>query len=268
VPRVVTLHDITPLLFPAFHPCISVLGYRLLLRPSIRAANRVIVDATSTADDLLRHGIADQKRVTVVPLGVAERFRAGVRTDTFAQRYALSRPYVLSVGVFEPRKNLGVLIAALDRLRRDGDDVDLVLAGRDGWRWHDPLADAANAHLRPHVHILRNVPDADLPELYGRAAAFAYPSLYEGFGLPVLEAMACGTPVVAANRSSLPEVCGDAALLTDPTDAAALANRLHAAITDAPLRQRLVTAGRERARMFSWQRTAERTLNVYEQVVG
>jgi glycosyltransferase involved in cell wall biosynthesis len=266
--RVVTLHDITPLLFPTFHPWKSVVGYRLLLRPSIRAADRVIVDATNTGADLERHRITDTSHVTVIPLGVAECFRPGVRSESFAHRYHFPRPFVLSVGVFEPRKNHHVLLAVLDRLHQRGDDVDLVLCGRDGWRWRDPLDDPAYAHLRARLHVLRNVPDADLPELYGRAAAFAYPSLYEGFGLPVLEAMACGTPVVASNRSSIPEVAGSAARLVDPTDVVALAEQLHQVVNDGALRQRLIADGLAWARTFTWQRTAERTLAVYHQVVS
>jgi glycosyltransferase involved in cell wall biosynthesis len=264
--RVVTLHDITPLLYPRHHPRRSVLGYRLLMRRSLGAADHIIVDAAHTADDLVTRGAAARERVSVIPLAAAERFKPGVRSELFSARYDLPERFILTVGVLEPRKNHACLLRALHRLHQRGEPIGLVIAGRDGWRWRDPLDDPAVSHLRPWVRIYRDVPDADLPELYGRAAVFAYPSLYEGFGLPVVEAMACGTPVVASHASSLPEVAGGAALLADPHDAADFAARLLTVLRDPALHSRLRAAGQARARTLTWQRTAELTREVYERV--
>lgn len=264
--RVVTLHDITPILYPDHHPRRSVLGYRALMRRSLSAADHIIVDAGHTADDLVRRGVAVPEKLSVIPLGVAGSFRPGLRSDGFAARYDLPDRFILTVGVLEPRKNHPALVAALRRLHQQGEPVGLVIVGRDGWRWKDPLADPALAHLRPWVRLYRDVPDADLPEFYARAAVFAYPSFYEGFGLPVLEAMASGTPVVASNASSLPEVVGSAALLADPHDAGDLAAKLLSVLRDAALHDRLRLAGLERSRRYTWRQTAERTRAVYERV--
>ena len=266
VRRVVTLHDLTPLLYPRYHPWQTVLGYRLLLRPALRRADRVLVDSAATRAEVVDAGLAPADRVTAIALGVGDGFRPGVRSDDFARRYDLPERFVLTVGVFEPRKNHALLVDALAALHARGEPVGLVIAGREGWGWQNPLDDPSRAHLRPWVRVLRNVPDADLPELYGRAAAFAYASLHEGFGLPLLEAMACGTPVVTSRSSSLPEVAGDAALLADPHDAASFADALRTILRDPALAARLVAAGAERARALSWRRTAERTLEVYESV--
>ncbi len=264
--RVVTLHDLTPLLFSSFHPPRRVIAYRLLARRALRAAGHIIVDAAHTAADLLARGWVADGRISVVPLGVAEHFRPGVRTADLPGRYDLPERYILTVGVLEPRKNHAGLLRALHHLHARGERISVVIVGRDGWRWRDPLAAPELAYLRPWVRVYRNVPDADLPELYGRAAVFAYPSLYEGFGLPVLEAMACGTPVVASHAASLPEVCGGAALLADPGDAEALAAQLLSALCDGRVRERLCAAGARRSRELTWRRTAERTLAVYERV--
>lgn len=264
--RVVTLHDITPLLYPRHHPRRSVLGYRMLMRRSLRAADHIIVDAAHTATDLFTRGAATAEKVSVIPLGVADQFTPGVRSAGFTSRYDLPDRFILTVGVLEPRKNHACLIHALQHLHRRGECIGLVIVGRDGWRWQDPLADPAAAHLRRWVRIYRNVPDADLPEFYGRAAVFAYPSLYEGFGLPVAEAMACGTPVVASHAASLPEVAGTAALLADPRDAADFAAKLLAVLQDPALRAQLSAAGRQRSRILCWRHTAERTRAVYERV--
>ncbi|HVO25463.1 MAG TPA: glycosyltransferase family 1 protein [Candidatus Margulisiibacteriota bacterium] len=266
--RVVTLHDLTPLLFPRLHPWRRVLGFRLLLRPALRRAHHVIVDSAHTRADLIQRGVVSTHKVTVVPLGTNQDFARSARTDGFQHRYDVPERYILNVGVLEPRKNHALLIAALRRLHDSGERVGLVIVGRDGWRWRDPRLQADAATLRPWVRIYRDVPDADLAEFYRRALAFAYPSLYEGFGLPVLEAMACGTPVVASRTSSLPEVFGDAALLADPTDTTEFAAQLLQVLRQPALRARLIAAGQERAAHLTWQRTAEQTLAVYQRVCG
>ncbi len=266
VRRVVTLHDLTPLLFPRQHPWKSVVGYRLLLRRSLRAADHVIVDSSNTRTDLLTRGLVADGNVSVIPLGVDDAFRRQSPTADFARRYDLPERFILTVGVLEPRKNHALLVRALGRLHEHGERVGLVIVGRDGWRWTDPVDNAGAAHLRDWVRIFRNVPDRDLPELYTRASVFAYPSLYEGFGLPVLEAMACGTPVVTSTTSSLAEVAGGAALLTDPTDVDDVSDKLLAALRDPVLRARLSAAGDRQAAQHSWRRTATETLAVYRRV--
>jgi len=170
--------------------------------------------------------------------------------------------------VLEPRKNHIILFEALRYLRERGESVDLVVIGREGWHWTSPLTRPEFQSLTPWVKIIADVPDADLVEFYNRAAVFAYPSWYEGFGLPVLEAMACGTPVVCSSASALPEAGGDAALYADPHDSAAFAAQLSQVLADGALRRRMVDAGIRWARQFSWRRTAEETIAVYQSVCG
>ncbi len=268
VKRVATLHDLTPLLFPQLHPRSRVLGYRALARYSLRRCDRVIVYSANTRRDLLNRGMVAQGAIVNIPLGVNPAFKRVTGTTSFAPRYQLTRPFILTVGVLEPRKNHVLLFEVLRRLRERGEQIDLVIIGRPGWRWRNPLAQPQFKALGPWVRIYEDVPDADLVEFYNRAAVFAYPSLYEGFGLPILEAMACGTPVVSATGSSLPEVAGDAALYADSRDAEGFAGQVARVLRDPALRAQMVEAGLRRAREFSWRRTAEQTLAVYRSVCG
>lgn len=266
--RVVTLHDLTPLLYPRFHPPRRVWGYRLLLRRALRAADRIIVDSRTTLTDLVERGLAPRSKVVEIALGVADRFRHAVMSADFAGRYDLPARFILSVGVLEPRKNHALLFEVLHRLHQCGEQIGLVIAGRQGWGWSDPLSRPALAHLRPWVRIFRDVPDADLPEFYLRAELFAYPSFYEGFGLPITEAMACSTPAVLSKVSSLLEVAGDAALFADPASAEDFTTRILSVLRDPALRRRLIEAGKRRVEPLTWRRTAERTLEVYQSVCG
>ena len=184
----------------------------------------------------------------------------------FRARYGLPDRFILYLGTLEPRKNVPRLLEAYARLRRGGEAPMLVLAGPRGWRHAAIDARVAALGLGDAVRFLGYVPASDLPLCYNAASVFVYPSLYEGLGLPPLEALACGTPVVASNASSLPEALGDAALLVDPRDPAALAGALAAALADEPLRGRLRAAGFAQARRFSWRRMAEQTLAVYHGV--
>lgn len=234
---------------------------------SVKAADHVLADSQATKDDLIAlYGVAPSK-ITVLLSGVDARFghvedqqaRATVR-----QQYRIpDRPYIFSVGTVQPRKNYTRLIQALARLRAAGHDIDLVIAGGRGWL-EDPIYAAIQEQkLSEHVHFIGFAGDADLPALYSDAACVALPSLYEGFGLPVLEAMACGTPVVTSNLSSLPEVAGDATLLIDPLDLDALVHALERLLTDSALRERMITAGTQRTAQFTWERSAAQLRDIY-----
>ncbi len=268
IKRVATLHDLTPLLFPHLHPWRRVLGFRLLARASLRRCDRIIVYSANTRRDLLNGRMAMDDAVVNIPVGVNPGLRPGVATEDFLRRYQLPRPFILTVGVLEPRKNHIILFEALRHLRERGEDVSLVVIGREGWHWSNPLARPQFQALAPWVQVIADLPDADLAEFYNRAAVLAYPSLYEGFGLPVLEAMACGTPVVCSSASALPEAGGDAALYADPHDPIAFADQLSRVLTDSALRHRMVEAGLRRARQFSWRRSAEQTIALYQSVCG
>jgi glycosyltransferase involved in cell wall biosynthesis len=263
LPSVVTVHDLGYRYFPGAHPARQRRYLDWSTRFSARAATHVLADSVATQRDLTHFYGVHPAKISVVYPGRDETL---VRVDPAAvrARYGLSPDYLLHVGTLQPRKNLIRLMEAAGTLRPRWPGLQLVLAGQPGWQSAPILALArANADW---VRLLDYVPDADLPGLYSGARAFVFPSLYEGFGFPVLEAMACGTPVVCANTSSLPEVAGEAALLVDPEDTSALAGALVRLLEAAALRERLIAMGLEQVRRFSWARAASETLNILAQV--
>ena len=262
---VTTVHDLVPLRLPTLVPARHRWAVRTLLGAALRRAQRVIAVSETTRGEILGRYHLPPDRVVVVPEAAAPHFRPPSPSALAATRtrYGLSRPYVLFVGFLEPKKNLGVLLEAVAALRRAGawGDTELIVVGAPGWG-PDPVTRAHALGLGEVVRFVGAVADAELPALYGGALAFAFPSLWEGFGLPALEAMASGAPVVASNRGALPEVTAGAALLVDP-DPQPLAEALAQLLTDPPLRERLRLAGLARAAEFSWERTARETLRVY-----
>jgi glycosyltransferase involved in cell wall biosynthesis len=262
---VTTVHDLVPLRLPALVPARHRWAVRCLLGSAVRRARRVIAVSETTRHEVLARYRLPPERVVVVPEAAAAHFTAVTpeAREAVRRRYRLERPYVLFVGYLEPKKNLPVLLEAVARLRRGGEwgETELLVVGARGWG-PDPAALARILRLDGAVRFLGPAPDADLPALYSGALAFAFPSLWEGFGLPVLEAMAAGAPVLASNRGALPELAGDAALLVEPR-VAPLAEALGTLLGDPALRARLRAAGRARAAAFSWERTARETLAVY-----
>lgn len=263
---VVTVHDLGYHVYPEMHPRRQRLYLEASTRWSVAAADQVIAVSQATRDDLASFYRTRAAKVVVVheaappPVIVAPAALANLR-----DRYALRRPYALFVGTLQPRKNVQRLAQAYAALARSGRaDFDLVLAGGPGWLSDDLVAGldalAADCGLRR----LGYVPDHDLPALYAGAHMFCFPSLYEGFGLPVLEAQSYGAPVMTANRSALPEIAGDAALYVDPTDVDAIAAAMLRLSQDEPLRQELIAAGYENVKRFSWTQAAAATLAVLE----
>jgi glycosyltransferase involved in cell wall biosynthesis len=206
------------------------------------------------------------EKITVHMLGVEPAFapQPPEQVALLREQYALPAGYVLFVGTFEPRKNIAGLLRAYRLLLDELPDTPpLVLAGRRGWLYEETFALIGELALEAHVHWVEDPPQPAMPALYTGASVFVLPSFYEGFGLPALEAMACGTPVVVAGRASLPEVVGDAGVLVDPDDVTSIAGGLRRALTDSALRERLARDGIARARAFTWQRTAEIVRDVY-----
>ena len=269
--QVVTIHDVVPLDHPEWLNPRFAAWYRFLIPRLARRVRHVIVDSDFTRRRLTAHsGISDGK-VTVIHCGVDARFSPQTQEAIAAARAALQLPagrYVLSVGSLEPRKNLGRLLSAWQRLLPElPPDIWLVLAGAKGKSL--VFAEVPELTCLPaRVHLTGYVPDDLLPALYAGAEAFVYPSVYEGFGLPPLEAMACGTPVIVGNRASLPEVVGDAGMMMDPYDVESIAAALMLLLTLADARNVLGARGRERAARFSWQATAEQTLAVLDRFAG
>ncbi len=267
---VATIHDLSFEHLPETFNRRSRAQLRLTVRRTARIASAVITPSEYSRRDLLEAYHLPPERVTVTPLSAAphlapvcdERERRRVR-----ELYGISGEYILAVGAIHPRKNLVRLIEAYADLRASRPQAklpQLVLVGKRGWLYGETLS-AVNRHsVNGDIRFTGYAREEDLPALYTDALCFVYPSYFEGFGLPVLEAMACGAPVVAGNRTSLPEVVGDAGLLVDPFDKGALSSAIGRLIDDAALRQKLRARGLERARHFSWRETARLTLEVYE----
>lgn len=261
--QVVTIHDAAPLDHPEWLNRRFAAWYRWLLPRLTRRVRRIIVPSEFTKSRLLDLTAVLPERVVVIPNGVDARFRPSPPDEIEATRAALGIPtprYVLSLASLEPRKNLDALLRAWALLRdRTPDDLWLVVAGAPGKRLVFP--DVPIGALPPRVHLTGRIDDRHLPALYSGALLFAYPSLYEGFGLPPLEAMACGAPVISSIRTSLPEVLGDAALLVEPNPEA-IAAAIERAVDNVPLRATLRVAGLARAAPFTWDRTTEQTAQI------
>ena len=266
-PAVITVHDVAFLRYPETLTAESRRYYGQVRR-AIASAERTIVVSEATARDLATLLHVPRERVRVVHNGLDRRFleppdpaeQARVRA-----RWQLDRPYLFFLGTLEPRKDIPTLLRAFREVRARHPDLLLVLAGRRGWLYEPIFSETDALGLREAVRHIEDASDADLPPLFDGATAFAYPSRYEGFGLPPLEALARGIPTVVADTSSLPEVVGDAALLHAPGDAGALAAALFRLIEDTALRADLAVRGPQRAAGFTWERAARETLAVYHE---
>jgi glycosyltransferase involved in cell wall biosynthesis len=268
---VVTNHDLGYIHYPAAHPVAHRLYLRLSTRWNAWRATHLLADSEATRRDIVAHCHVPNEKITVAYLGVDERFRPvrdSRQLEAAMRRYGITVPFLLYVGTIQPRKNLVRLIEAWARyLRRDPrSTITLVIAGKRGWLTEAIERRAAELNVAGRVKFTGYVADDDLPSLLSGAVGYVLPSLYEGFGIPVLEAQACGTPVLTSAVSSLPEAGGDAALYVDPLDVDSIADGIARLIEDESLRERLRAAGLRRAREWTWERTARQTLDVFERV--
>ncbi len=272
-PAVLTVHDLSFLrvpehFVPRFRSYLEVAVSR-----GIISARHVLADSHSTRRDLIELMDIEPEKVTVIYPGVEARFTHIRDSDllaSVAKRYELPPKFILGLGTLQPRKNFDGLIDAFGKLvaedsgHPDLSGLNLVICGGPGWMYEETLEKANRSGLGGRVHFPGFVRDEDLPALYSLAAVFAFPSWYEGFGLPVLEAQACGTPVVVADNSSLPEVAGDAGFLVDAADCEAVARALFVVLTDEQLRGTMISAGRSQASRFTWHQAAESLLATYK----
>ncbi|MGH2947795.1 MAG: glycosyltransferase family 4 protein [Solirubrobacteraceae bacterium] len=267
VRRITTIHDLNYKLVPEAHFGLRGLGMRLLIPAAARRSHRILVDAESTRHDLVAHLGTPAGKIDVVPLGVtpAPPVTPTPEPELRARLGLGDRPVVLSVSAKRPHKNLPRLLRAVAGLEPR---PIVVIPGYPTEHEHELRALAAELRISGDVVFPAWVSPEDLEGLYALATCVAFPSLYEGFGLPVLEAMARGVPVATSNRSSLPEVAGDAAYLFDPTDVDAIRTAIARLLTDAPERERLAAAGRVRAATFTWEATATGTLAAYRRAIG
>lgn len=258
-PIVMTVHDLAFLHEPAHFTARGMRFFKRGLELAVAEADLVVCPSKATRDDCLEAGF-EEARLRVIPLGVEPAQATDEEVATVRRKHKLERPYILWTGTIEPRKNLPRLLAAFRSL--DTDRV-LALAGPKGW--NEDIEKLAEG-LQDRVHPLGFVPHADLGPLYAGADLFCFPSLLEGFGFPVLEAMAQGTPVVTSKGTSTEELAGDAGVLIDPLDASSIAQGMRSLLEDATLAKQLSEAGARRAASFSWQRTAQGLADAYREV--
>lgn len=269
-PYVLSIYDATLFLYSRYHPRTRLLAIRMMLPLAARRAAAVITISQSARRDLLQILKIPPEKIHVVYGAAPQHFAPVTNAAELArirQKYKLPEQFLLYVGTLEPRKNLSRLVRAFGRLKAQGQPHQLVLAGPWGWAMNGFQQQIESLGLKESVQLLGYIPDEDLPGLYSLATVFVFPSLYEGFGLPPLEAMACGTPVLSSKNSSLAEICGDAAYLVDPLDEESLAEGLQRVLSDETLRAELGEFGRRRAGEFSWERAARETAAVYEKVL-
>ena len=269
---VATIHDLAFEHLPETFNRRSWMQLRLTVRRTARTAAHIITPSEFSRRDLIETYNVAPERVSVTHAAAAPHFRpASAETVAGVKRsYGIEGDYVLAVGSIQPRKNLVRLVRAYSDLRRSRSQAklpQLVLVGKRAWLYGETLRAVEQSGVAAQVIFTGYVPERDLPALYTGARCFVYPSYFEGFGLPPLEAMSCGTPVIAGDRTSLPEVVGDAGLLVNPFETEAIGHALARLIDDEDLRARLSLRGLERAALFSWQETARRTLQVYEQAM-
>ena len=267
--QVVVMHDVVPLEHPEWLNPKFATWYRFLVPKLARRVAHIITISEFSKSRILAHAPMDESRITVTPLAADPKFHPMSPEELDVRWRALnlpSRHYVLCVGSLEPRKNLARLLQAWVQIeKRIPNDVWLVLTGKRG-NARVFANEAGLSELPPRVHLTDHVKDGHLPALYAGALVFAYPSVYEGFGLPPLEAMACGVPVLTGNQTSLPEVIGDAGVMVDPYDVDALADGLLRLVDDGALRRQCRCKGLERAKQFSWDETARRTWDILVRV--
>lgn len=266
---IVTIYDFTFIHVPEAFPVFNRYYLSLMTRLSARRAKHICTISESTRRDAIRLLNVSADRVSVIYPGIANRFRrpSSSAIEAFRRRRGLPERFVLYLGTLEPRKNVVTLIRAYTQLARaDRSTPDLVIAGAKGWHFDTIFAEIESLGIKERVHFPGYVPAAEQAHWYAAADIFVYPSRYEGFGLPVAEAMACGTPVITSTAASLPEIVGDAGVMVSPDDEAALADEMARLLHSADERERLGDAGQKRASRFSWRQAARRQVAVYQRV--
>ncbi|MBD1869721.1 glycosyltransferase family 4 protein [Cyanobacteria bacterium FACHB-471] len=269
--RVMSIYDLTFIKYPNYVNAI-VRSYASRIQQCLRWTDLVLTISESSKQDIVEHLNVSPSRIQVTPL--ASRYHTNYLSKEVAEQlthsvsYDFSKPYILFVSTIEPRKNINVLIKAFNLLKQKHKiEHHLILIGQKGWQYKPIFAEIERSPWNHCIHHLNYLSDELVALFYSKADVFVYPSHYEGFGLPVLEAMTLEAPVITSNTSSLPEVAGDAALLVDPNDVADIANAILRVVSDRTLRQELIRKGKEQAKLYSWERTAHETLRAYRSLL-
>lgn len=269
---VVTIHDLAAFRPEPFLIETARKEFKEAISMASKRADLIITPSESTKADLISHLSVPEKKIRVIPEGVSANFRILEDVEIIfwvKAKYTGGLDYIMCCGTLEPRKNYAALVKAYARLKaKIGFDLKLLVVGQKGWRYDDIFEEVERHNLAADVIFADYVPEEELIALYNGASVFICPSLYEGFGLPIIEAMACGAPVVASNLSSLPEVAGGAAILVDPLDFDEMASAIGRCLTDQDLRGDLTRRGFERVKSLSWESTARKTLKAYMECAG
>lgn len=267
--KVITVYDILPCLFPEFFG-ITSLRYKILFQNTLRTSDKIIAISNNTKEDLINHFKVPEDKIVVIYLAADDKFKQlpSKEIEIIKNKYHLNFPFILYVGSFMKHKNIPSLIKAFYKFRQSDyylyNPYKLVFVGAKKWQYREILEMVYELNLKDDVVFLGSIPDDDLPAIYNAANLFVYPSIYEGFGLPPLEAMACGCPVITSNTSSLPEVVGNAAVLVDTSNIDDLVDSIYQVLANDDLKRTIVKRGLERAKCFNWRICAEETLEVYK----
>ncbi|OGH05973.1 MAG: hypothetical protein A2W22_03535 [Candidatus Levybacteria bacterium RBG_16_35_11] len=262
MPCVISILDVSYLYFPELFKKKDLYKLKLWGRYSIKRADKVLTISKSSKNDIINEYKLKPEKVAVTYPGIREILKTSMKED-LVEKFGIKGDYILFVGTLQPRKNIKRLIEAFSRLKTD---LELVIVGKKGWMYEEILNAPKEYGISDKVRFLDSVTNEDLPSLYKNALCFILPSLYEGFGLPILEAMQYGCPVITSSISSLPEAAGEAALYVNPEDVDDIAQKLEKMINDSNLREDLIKKGYEQVKKFSWEKTAKETLNVLEEV--
>ena len=265
IKRVTVIHDLTPLLFPRMHLWHSQILQRLFLPSIVKKADLIISNSKYTTSDISKHFPFSQNKITEVIPG-RESFFKPQKDIAVLSKYKVRSPYLLFLGTIEPRKNIVLLVQAFEKLKKEGFSHQLVIVGKKGWSYEPILKAIKNSLFARDIHLPGYIDRKDLPIIYSMAEQFVYPSTYEGFGLPVLEAMSCGTPVITTNISSLPEVGGDAAIYFENNNADDLFEKMKLLATKPNLRIELSEKGIKQSEKFDWKESVQSFLNRLEQL--
>ncbi|HER24650.1 MAG TPA: glycosyltransferase family 1 protein [Candidatus Atribacteria bacterium] len=268
---VLTIHDLTFKIYPKTMQWWDRFYWNFFITQGVKRVERIITDSISTKKDLIKYYNIQKNKVSVIPLCCSSQYYMSSNEfflNEIKQKYNINKPYILFVGTLEPRKNISILLKAFNIAKQKGKlKHSLVIVGRKGWLFDDIFQIVKNLRMENDVIFTGFVPDEDLPSLYHGSDLFVYPSIYEGFGLPPLEAMACGTPVIASNSSSLPEVVGDAGILIDPKDVNAFASVIVRVLNKEELKIEFAKKGKLWAQRFTTEKMAYQTIKVYKKII-
>jgi glycosyltransferase involved in cell wall biosynthesis len=269
---ILSIHDLAFIRFPEFNFEWFIKKYTREVKRNAHISKKIIADSKSTKNDIVKFFKIDPGKVVVIPLAADKTFKtlaSGRINKSILKKYRIDNKYILSVGTIEPRKNIMTLIKVFNHLKQKKEvfDYQLVIAGRTGWKSEATYRERDKSPFKEDILFIGRVPDSDLVQIYNQAELFVYPSLFEGFGLPPLEAMSCGLPVIAFNNSSLKEVIGDSGILIPPEDDAGLEKQILYVLENKKIKSKLKKKSILKSNQFSWTETARKTLNIYRKII-